>query len=133
MPRTKIVNGIRYDFTPEEEAQYEADAEAFDLDLHAIRSERNTRLRVSDWTRLDDATLGDHTAEEWADYRALLRALPQTYNRVSEVVWLKIRRLPRSPAREPQEMRLNSHLWTAEELTKKPRPLMILLMTQPNS
>ena len=87
MPRTKIVNGIRYDFTPEEEAQYEADAEAFDLDLHAIRSERNTRLRVSDWTRLDDATLGDHTAEEWADYRALLRALPQTYNRVSEVVW----------------------------------------------
>ena len=29
MPRTKIVNGIRYDFTPEEEAQYEADAEAF--------------------------------------------------------------------------------------------------------
>jgi len=31
--------------------------------------------------------LGDHTAEEWATHRQALRDLPQTYGRVSEVVW----------------------------------------------
>ena len=87
MPRQKVIDGVYYDLTPEEEAELAAQAEAADLDLGFGRSQRNGRLSSCDWTRLDDATLGDHTAEEWATYRTALRDLPATYSRVSEVVW----------------------------------------------
>ena len=52
-----------------------------------IRSQRDGQLSVSDWTQIGDATLGDHTAEEWRTYRQALRDLPSTYSRVSAVVW----------------------------------------------
>ena len=87
MARQKVVNGVYYDLTAEEEAQADADAEAWDLDMGRVRSQRNTMLRDSDWTQLGDAALGDHTAEEWATYRQALRDVPQTYSRVSGVVW----------------------------------------------
>ena len=60
---------------------------AFSLDMSFIKSPRNGALAASDWTRLDDASLGAHTAEEWATYRQALRDLPATYSRVSELVW----------------------------------------------
>ena len=87
MPRQKVVNGVYYDLTPEEEAELDAQAEAADLNLNMVRSQRGGMLRGSDWTQLGDAALGDHTAEEWATHRQALRDLPQTYSRVSEVVW----------------------------------------------
>ena len=87
MPRQKVVNGVYYDLTAEEEAQIDADAEAHDLDLGPIRNQRNGMLAAADWTQLDDAALGDHTAEDWQTYRQELRDLPATYSRVSEVVW----------------------------------------------
>ena len=87
MPRQKVVNGVYYDLTPEEEAELAAQAEASDLDMNHIRGQRNGMLRNTDWTQLGDAALGDHTAEEWATHRQALRDLPQTYSRVSEVVW----------------------------------------------
>ena len=87
MPRQKVVNGVYYDLTPEEEAELATQAEAADLDLGFVRSRRNGMLRGSDWTQLGDAALGDHTAEEWATYRQALRDLPAAYSRVSEVVW----------------------------------------------
>ena len=87
MPRQKIVNGVVMDLTPEEEAELDARAEATDLDMNNVRGRRAGQLRGSDWTQLGDAALGDHTAEEWATHRQALRDLPQTYRRVSEVVW----------------------------------------------
>ena len=87
MPRTKIVDGVQYDLTAEEEAEIDARREAHDLDMNNIRGRRNSMLRGCDWTQIGDATLGDHTAEEWATYRQSLRDIPQTYSRVSEVVW----------------------------------------------
>ena len=87
MPRQKVVNGVYYDLTPEEEAEIDARAEAADLDMNRVRSQRDSQLRGSDWTQLGDAALGDHTAEEWATHRQALRDVPQTYSRVSEVVW----------------------------------------------
>ena len=87
MARQKVVDNVYIDLTPEEEAELDAQAEAFDLDLSRVRGERNGLLRGSDWTQLGDAALGDHTAEEWATYRQALRDLPATYSRVSEVVW----------------------------------------------
>ena len=87
MPRQKVVNGVYYDLTPEEEAELATQAEAADLDLGFVRSRRNGMLRNTDWTQIGDAALGDHTAEEWATHRQALRDLPQTYSRMSEVVW----------------------------------------------
>ena len=87
MPRYKIVNNVRIQLTAEEEAELDARAEAADLDMNHVRSQRDVQLRSTDWTQLGDAALGDHTAEEWATHRQALRDVPQTYSRVSEVVW----------------------------------------------
>ena len=87
MPRYKIVNNVRIELTASEEAELDAQAEAADLDMNHIRGQRDGLLRSTDWTQLGDAALGDHTAEEYAEWRQALRDLPQTYSRVSEVVW----------------------------------------------
>ena len=87
MARQKVVNGVYYDLTAEEEAELDAQREAADLDMNDVRGRRNGQLRGSDWTQIGDAALGDHTAEEWATHRQALRDLPATYSRVSEVVW----------------------------------------------
>ena len=87
MARQKVVNGVYYDLTAEEEAELEAQAEAADLNMNMVRGQRDGQLRGSDWTQLGDAALAGHTAEEWATYRQSLRDVPQTYDRVSEVVW----------------------------------------------
>ena len=87
MPRYKYVNSVRVELTPEEEAEVDARAEAVDLDMNRVRGQRDGQLHGSDWTQLGDAALAGHTAEEWATYRQSLRDIPQTYSRVSEVVW----------------------------------------------
>ena len=87
MPRQKVVNGVYYDLTPAEEAELVARAEAADLDLSMVRGQRDGLLRSTDWTQVGDAALGDHTAEEYAEWRQALRDLPAVYSRVSEVVW----------------------------------------------
>ena len=87
MPRYKVVDNVRSELTAEEEAELDAQAEAFDLDMNHVRGQRDSQLRGSDWTQIGDAALGDHTAEEWATHRQALRDLPQTYSRGSEVVW----------------------------------------------
>ena len=87
MPRYKIVNNVRSELTAEEEAEIDARREAADLDMNEVRGQRDGQLRGTDWTQLGDAALAGHTAEEWATYRQTLRDLPQTYSRVSEVVW----------------------------------------------
>ena len=87
MPLQKVVNGVYMDLTESEEAELVARAEAIDLDMNDVRSRRNVMLSASDWTQIGDASLGDHTAEEWRTYRTALKQIPQTYSRVSEVVW----------------------------------------------
>jgi len=87
MARQKVVNGVYYDLTAEEEAELVARAEAADLDMNMVRSQRNGMLSAADWTQLSDAALGAHTPVEWATYRQSLRDLPSVYSRVSEVVW----------------------------------------------
>ena len=87
MPLYKLVNNVRIELTAEEEAEIDAQAEAYDLNLNEVRGQRDSQLRSTDWTQIGDAALGDHTAEEWATYRQTLRDLPQTYSRQSEVVW----------------------------------------------
>jgi len=87
MARFKVVNGEYIELTAEEEAEMDAMAEATDQDLTFVRAQRNAMLGACDWTQLGDATLGDHTAEEWRTYRQALKDIPQNYSRVSDVVW----------------------------------------------
>ena len=87
MPQYKCVNGEYIELTESELADRAADAEAADLDMGRVRSQRNSMLSASDWTQIGDATLGAHTAEEWRTYRQALKDIPQNYTRVSDVVW----------------------------------------------
>jgi hypothetical protein len=87
MARQKVVNGVYIDLTEAEIAELTAMAEAADLDMNDVRSQRDGMLSSSDWTQIGDAVLAGHTAEEWTTYRTALRDLPATYSRVSEVVW----------------------------------------------
>ena len=86
-PRYKIVNNEYIELTQSELDELAAQAEAADLDLSMVRADRNARLASTDWTQLGDATLGDHTAEEWRTYRQALKDIPQNHTRVSTVVW----------------------------------------------
>jgi len=86
-PRYKIVNGEYIELTAEELQELEDMRAEADLDFSRTRTQRNAMLRDTDWTQIADASLGAHTAEEWATYRQELRDLPAGFSKVSEVVW----------------------------------------------
>ena len=86
-PRYKVVNGEYIELTAEELQELDDRAAAADLDFSMVRMERNAKLSQTDWTQIADASLGAHTAEEWATYRQELRDLPSKHSKVSEVVW----------------------------------------------
>ena len=86
MARTKMVNGVRMDFTPEEEAARDAEeaaweAGAFDRAIAGLRSDRNRRLSSTDWYALQDVTMSDAMTA----YRQDLRDLPSGLSTVEEV------------------------------------------------
>jgi len=86
-PKYKVVDGEYIELTAEEIQELEDRRAAADLDFSMVRMERNAKLSQTDWTQIADATLGAHTAEEWAAYRQELRDLPAGFSKVSEVVW----------------------------------------------
>ena len=81
----KQVDGVRVPLTDEEMAQREAIAAAFDLDFRFVRSERNGRLAMSDWTQAADSPLSDEKKAEWAAHRQDLRDYPSQADKVSEL------------------------------------------------
>ena len=86
-PRYKVVNGEYIELTAEELQEMEDRAAKAELDFSTVRMNRDNLLRSTDWTQIADASLGAHTAEEWATYRQELRDLPSKHSKVSEVVW----------------------------------------------
>jgi hypothetical protein len=89
--RTKLVNGIRFELTAEENAARDAEEQewaqgAFSRAILQLRQQRNQKLDVSDYRALSDQSL----SQEWADYRQALRDLTQgleTVEDVGAVVW----------------------------------------------
>lgn len=76
-------------FTPEEEAEWDAQEAAYaagaaERAWKEVRAERNTRLVASDWTQVADAPVDDLV---WAAYRQSLRDLPQTQTDPFNIVW----------------------------------------------
>jgi hypothetical protein len=91
MARHKMVNGVRIDFTPEEEAARDAEEAAwaagqFDRDISELRNDRNRKLSSTDWYALQDVTMSDAMTA----YRQDLRDLPAgltTTDEVKAVSW----------------------------------------------
>ena len=86
MPRYKLVNGERIQFTAEEEAQRdqeEADWEAgaFDRAIADLRRNRNNLLSATDFYGLSDVTMSD----EMKQYRQDLRDITEGLSTKEEV------------------------------------------------
>ena len=86
MARHKIVDGVRIDFTPEEEVARDAEEAAwaagqFDRDIARLREDRNRTLTSTDWYALQDVTISDAMTA----YRQDLRDRPAGLTTVEEV------------------------------------------------
>ena len=86
MARTKVVNGVRMNLTPEEETKRDAEealwaAGAFDRAIAGLREDRTRKLSSTDWYALQDVLLSD----AMETYRQDLRDLPSGLSTVAEV------------------------------------------------
>ena len=86
MARHHLINGVKVDFTPEEEAARDAEeaaweAGAFDRAIERLRTDRTQRLSVTDFYALQDVTMSDAMTA----YRQDLRDLPSGLSTVAEV------------------------------------------------
>ena len=86
MARHKMVNGVRIEFTPEEEAAREAEEAAWeagklDRAIGRLRDDRTSKLSATDWYALLDVTMSDAMTA----YRQDLRDLPAGLSTVAEV------------------------------------------------
>ena len=86
MARHKMVNGVRVDFTPEEEVARDAEeavwaAGAFDRAVAGLRDDRTRNLVSTDWYALTDVPMSAGMTE----YRQALRDLPAGLTTVDEV------------------------------------------------
>jgi len=91
MARHHLINGIEVPFTAEEEAQRDAEEQAysdgaFDRAIANLRSKRNRLLAETDFYALSDVTM----SEDMTTYRQDLRNLPDgltTVEEVNNVTW----------------------------------------------
>jgi hypothetical protein len=86
MTRTKLVNGIRVEFTAQEEIARDAEeaawkAGAFDRAIARLRDERTRLLSATDFYSLSDVTM----SEDMTTYRQALRDLPSGLSTVEDV------------------------------------------------
>jgi hypothetical protein len=97
MARTKVINGVVYPLTAEEEAEADARdaawaAGAADRAWAELRAERDRLLAETDWMSLRavDASadgLGLQLPQVWVDYRQALRDLPANTADPANPVW----------------------------------------------
>jgi len=86
MPRTKLIDGIRHNFTAEEEAIRDAEEKAwsdkaFDRAIARLREKRNKLLAETDHLALSDKTLSDNMKT----YRQELRDITSGLNTLKKV------------------------------------------------
>ena len=86
MPRYHNINGVKVQFTAEEETARDAEEKAWsdnklNRDLSELRNRRNTLLAETDFYALSDVTMSD----EMKKYRQDLRDLPSGLDTVEKV------------------------------------------------
>lgn len=88
MPRFHNINGVRVQFTTDEEAARDAEEQAWaaganDRAAVRVREERDAKLSVCDWRASSDVTL----STEWRTYRQALRDVPTQAGFPNSVTW----------------------------------------------
>ena len=91
MPRFHNINGVKVQFTAEEETARDVEEQAWrdgqlDRDLAELRNKRNRLLAQTDFYALSDVTM----SEAMEAYRQDLRDLPSgldTVDKVANVTW----------------------------------------------
>ena len=91
MPRYHNINGVRVQFTAEEEAARDAEEQAWrdgELDrlLESLREKRNRLLADTDYFALSDVTLADNMKTYRQQFRYLTSGL-DTVDKVNNVTW----------------------------------------------
>ena len=93
MPRFKMVNGERIQFTAEEEAARDAEEKAWvdaapERRMSYLRDERNRLLAETDWMGNSDVTM----SADWKTYRQALRDITSqtpSDDEMSNITWPK--------------------------------------------
>jgi len=93
MPRYKMVNGERIQFTAEEEAARDAEEKAWSdaapaRRMENLRMQRNNLLAETDWMGNSDVTM----SADWKTYRQALRDITKTTpadDALSNITWPK--------------------------------------------
>ena len=85
MTRFKLIDGIKIQFTAEEEAQRDAEEQAwndgaFDMVMESLRAKRNALLAETDFYALSDVTM----SPEMETYRQELRDITNGITTVEE-------------------------------------------------
>ena len=88
MTRHHTINGVQVPFTAEEEAQRDAEEQAwnndaFDRAIANLRQRRNSLIASSDWVMMSDSPIADKTA--WETYRQALRDITENLTTVEQV------------------------------------------------
>ncbi len=91
MPRYHNINGVRVQFTAEEETARDAEEKAWadgqlNRDLFELRQKRNRLLAETDYFALSDNTLADNMKKYRQDLRDLTTGLDTT-TKVANVTW----------------------------------------------
>ena len=93
MPRFKMVNGERIQFTAEEETARDAEEKAWSdaapaRRMENLRMQRNNLLAETDWMGNSDVTM----SADWKTYRQALRDITKTTpadDALSNITWPK--------------------------------------------
>ena len=93
MPRFKMVNGVRIQFTAEEEKARDLEEQAWADGAPArrmadLRQQRNQLLEDTDWMGNSDVTM----SEDWKTYRQALRDITKqtpSDDALSNITWPK--------------------------------------------
>ena len=89
--RFHLVDGVQIAWTEDDWIAWEAEQEASEKDFSFIRSNRDAKLRDSDWTQVADSPLTDEKKAEWVTYRQTLRDLtknlPEDFDTLDGYAW----------------------------------------------
>ena len=95
MPRYHNINGVKVQFTAEEEAARDAEEQAWAdaapaRALAELRSKRNNLLKQSDWEIISELEKGNTISTDMKNYRQALRDLPSgkdTVEKCENATW----------------------------------------------
>jgi hypothetical protein len=88
MPRHHLINGVQVPFTAEEEAQRDAEEQAwnngaFDRAMADLRQRRDAMLKSCDWVMMSDSPISDKS--NWETYRQALRDITENLTTVEQI------------------------------------------------